>query len=279
MLRANNAVSDNARIDVQVTSDTGKVTAYASVLDNRTNDPMLVTPKDFAKSADSRIVVPGIADLNTGVAQWRSDITLTNGGSAPVITTLSYYPSDDPTHPKTATLTLAPNESRQLTNVLASTFNTTNSGGAVQVTTGTASPLMISARTYSDTGNGTYGQFIPGVSERDGLGRDAGSLQVQQLEESAAFRSNLGIAELSGKPVTLEITAVQPDSKVAPRAVVDLKANEFRQFNSIAKSLGIPTLYNGRIAVRVIDGDGKVAVYGSVVDNRTQDPTYIPAEQ
>ena len=102
---------------------------------------------------------------------------------------------------------------------------------------------------------------------------------MQQLEESSAFRSNLGIAELSGKPVTLEITAVQPDSKVAPRAVVDLKANEFRQFNSIAKSLGIPTLYNGRVAVRVIDGDGKIAVYGSVVDNRTQDPTYIPAEQ
>jgi len=37
-------------------------------------------------------------------------------------------------------------------------------------------------------------------------------------------------------------------------------------------------VYNGRVSVRVIDGTGKVAAYGSVIDNRTQDPTYVPAE-
>ena len=279
VLRANNVVSDNARIDVQVTSDTGRVTAYASVLDNRTNDPMLVSPKEFAKLAETRIVLPGIADLDTGFAQWRSDITITNGGSAPVTATLTYYPSGDPGNPKTATQTLAPNESKQFTGVLRQVFNTTNSSGAVQVTTASPSQLMVSGRTYSDTGNGTFGQFIPGVSEREGLGRDAGSLQVQQVEESNAFRSNLGLAELSGKPVTLEVSVIQPDAKVVPRVTIDLKPNEFKQFNSIVKSLGISTLYNGRITVRVTDGDGHVAVYGSMVDNRTGDPTYIPAEQ
>jgi len=141
------------------------------------------------------------------------------------------------------------------------------------------SQLMVSGRTYSDSGNGTFGQFIPGVSEREGLGRDAGSLQVQQVEESNTFRSNLGLAELSGKPVTLEVSVIQPDAKVVPRVTIDLKPNEFKQFNSIVKSLGISTLYNGRITVRVTDGDGHVAVYGSMVDNRTGDPTYIPAEQ
>ncbi len=29
----------------------------------------------------------------------------------------------------------------------------------------------------------------------------------------------------------------------------------------------------------VTDGDGRVAVYGSMVDNRTGDRTYIPGEQ
>jgi hypothetical protein len=279
VLRANNVISDNSRIDVQVTSDTGRVTAYASVLDNRTNDPMLVSPKEFAKLAETRIVLPGIADLDTGFAQWRSDITLTNGGSAPVTATLTYYPSGDPGNPKTATQTLAPNESKQFTSVLRQMFNTTNSSGAVQVTTATPSQLMVSGRTYSDIGNGTFGQFIPGVSEREGLGRDAGSLQVQQVEESSSFRTNLGVVELSGKAVTLEVSLIQPDAKVAPRTSIDLKPNEFRQFNSIAKSLGISTLYNGRITVRVTDGDGRVAVYGSMVDNRTGDPTYIPGEQ
>jgi hypothetical protein len=30
--------------------------------------------------------------------------------------------------------------------------------------------------------------------------------------------------------------------------------------------------------VRVIDGDGRVTAYGSVIDMITQDPTYVPAQ-
>ena len=33
-----------------------------------------------------------------------------------------------------------------------------------------------------------------------------------------------------------------------------------------------------RISVRVIDGQGKITAYGSVVDQKTQDPTYVPAQ-
>ena len=36
--------------------------------------------------------------------------------------------------------------------------------------------------------------------------------------------------------------------------------------------------YNARITVEVISGTGRVTAYGSVVDNDTQDPTYVPAQ-
>jgi hypothetical protein len=43
--------------------------------------------------------------------------------------------------------------------------------------------------------------------------------------------------------------------------------------------MGFPTsVYNGRVTVRVLDGAGRVAAYGSVVDNRTVDPTYVPSQ-
>jgi len=42
--------------------------------------------------------------------------------------------------------------------------------------------------------------------------------------------------------------------------------------------MGFGNVYNGRISVRAIGGSGKVAVYGSVVDARTADPTYVPAQ-
>jgi hypothetical protein len=37
-------------------------------------------------------------------------------------------------------------------------------------------------------------------------------------------------------------------------------------------------VYNARISVKVIDGQGKVTAYGSVIDQKTQDPTFVPAQ-
>jgi len=42
--------------------------------------------------------------------------------------------------------------------------------------------------------------------------------------------------------------------------------------------LGLPAGYNGRIRVRVLGGSGRVSAYASVIDSRTEDPTYIPAQ-
>jgi len=57
-----------------------------------------------------------------------------------------------------------------------------------------------------------------------------------------------------------------------------LAANEFKQLTQILKSVGLGTTYNARIAVKVTSGSGKVTAYGSVIDNRTQDPTYVPSQ-
>jgi hypothetical protein len=59
---------------------------------------------------------------------------------------------------------------------------------------------------------------------------------------------------------------------------VSLAANEFRQLNSVMKSLNLPATYNGRLSVRVVSGSGRLTAYASMVDNATQDPTYVPAQ-
>jgi len=42
--------------------------------------------------------------------------------------------------------------------------------------------------------------------------------------------------------------------------------------------LNLPITYNARLSVRVISGEGKITAYGSVIDNQTQDPTYVPGQ-
>jgi hypothetical protein len=71
---------------------------------------------------------------------------------------------------------------------------------------------------------------------------------------------------------------VLPDSKVSPSTQIKLGANEFRQYN-IIRNFGLENIYNARISVRVVDGDGKIGAYGSLIDQRTNAPTFVPAQR
>ena len=269
--------ADDARIEVSVTSATGRVTAYASVLDNLTNDPLLVLPVNPNNVSASRFILPGIADLNTG-ASWRSDIRLFNAGAASVDATLTYYPQNDPLNAKSINVNLPGGQVYAIDDALRSRFGITNSGGSVLVTTPQNAKIVATARTYNQTSSGTYGQFIPGVTASDGVGLGQRALQILQVEESPRFRTNVGIVELTGKPATVEISAITPDSKVAVKTQVELRPNEFTQLNSLLRRLGLPATYNTRVTLKVIAGTGRVTGYASLIDNRTQDPTYVPAQ-
>jgi hypothetical protein len=268
---------DDARIEVSVTSATGRVTAYASVLDNLTNDPMLVLPVNPNDLTASRYILPGIADLNTG-ASWRSDIRLFNAGPTGVDATLTYFPQNDPSSAKAITVNLPNGQVYAIDNALQSRFGITNSGGSVVVTTSANAKIVATARTYNQTSSGTYGQFIPAVMAGEGVGLGQRALQILQVEESPRFRTNVGIFELTGKPVTVEISAITPDSKVAVKTKIDLAPNQFTQINSLLRSLGLPATYNTRVTLKVIAGTGRISGYASLIDNRTQDPTYVPAQ-
>jgi hypothetical protein len=277
LLATHNLSVNDGRIEVRVTSAGGKVTAYASVVDNATNDPLLVSPVQVSSLGGTKWVIPGVADLSNGAANWRSDVRLFNSGTNAVNATLTYV-AQGGADPVVKTLAIQPNEVKQLDGILQSLFGITNSGGALQITTADAAPLVATARTYNQTSNGTYGQFIPAVTPNDGVGRGQRALQILQVEESDRYRSNIGIAEVNGKPATVEVTAVPPDSKFAVTMQTTLAANEFRQYGSLIRSLGLPDTYNARITVRVVDGDGKVTAYASVIDQKTQDPTFVPAQ-
>lgn len=268
----------DGRVEVRVTSDTGHISAYASVLDNTTTDPLLVFPADPSKIAAKRFVVPGVAEFDNGFSNFHTDMRIYNGGSSPVDVTLTFTGASVPNKVKT----IAAGETLAVNNVIPTLWGTnglTTGGGSVIATTANDSQLVLTARTFSrDTNGGTFGQFIPGVTAADSVGNGDRALQIVQLEESPSFRSNLGLVEVTGNSASVELLAYTPDSKVAARTVVPLDAGQYLQKNQIFKSLGFNNVYNGRVTARVISGTGRVAAYGSVIDNRTTDPTYVPSQ-
>lgn len=271
----------DGRLEITVISPTGKVTAYASVVDNHTGDPLVVNGVQPTAVSANRYTIPGVADLNNATLHWRTDIRVFNPLTTAVNNaTTTFYPLGAPDKPVSQPISINAGEVRTLDNVLQSLFNLTNTAGSIQITTASATPLVVTARTYNrdPATNGTYGQFVPGVTAADAVGNGDVPLQLLQVEESAAFRTNVGIAEVTGNPVTVQIFAIVPDAKATPSVQTTLRANEFLQFNSILQSFGIAPAYNARVVVQAIGGTGKVTAYASVVDNTSSDPTFVPAQ-
>ncbi|MEO6487875.1 MAG: hypothetical protein ABIO78_08050 [Thermoanaerobaculia bacterium] len=278
ILARNGITLADGRFEVEVTSATGKITAYASRIDNVSGDPLLVSPVLKSSARGTRYVLPGIA-YTDGLARWRSDVRIYNSGAGATQATVTYYPQGNPAASMSKQVSVAAGEVMALDNILNTFFGITepNAGGSVLVSTTETSSLITTARTYAQTDAGTYGLSLDGIRPDQAVGLSERSLHLLQLEQSTEFRTNIGIVETSGNPVTAEVTLILPDSKVTPKVPITLAGNGFLQFPLSAFNVG-DAVYNARIAIKVISGTGRISAYGSVVDNRTQDPTYVPAQ-
>ena len=275
---------DDGRIEIVVESATGAVTAYASVLDNITNDPLAVTPVQVSQVSASRYVLPGMAALTGGATNFHSDIRIYNGSSTQAaVVNAAFYPQNtqNPTATTFGPFSIEPGGVRTFDDVVASQFNKNGLGGSIVLTTTGNTSMVATGRTYTiDSQGGTFGQFIPGVIPTQGIGAGDRPLQLLQLEESNNFRTNVGLAELTGNAAHVRVTAFVPDSKTSVSTELDLTPNEFRQLTKVLLSFGFnqSNIYNARISVEVTSGTGRVAAYGSVIDNFSSDPTYVPAQ-
>src|SRR5512145_1483059 len=97
-------------MQIDVTSDTGRVIAYASVVDNGTADPLLVEATRVLNTKSRRFVVPGMARTTANGANWRSDLRVFNPTSAPITATLTYLPQGNPGGAQSLQRTIQPGQ-------------------------------------------------------------------------------------------------------------------------------------------------------------------------
>jgi hypothetical protein len=227
----------------------------------------------------NKYVVPGVAYLNNVNAFWVTDLRIFNAGTTATPATVTFYPERNPGAGISKQITLDAGEIEVLDNVVNGLFEQTGIiGGSIAVTTPTDTQLTTTARTYNQKTpqGGTYGQYIPGVTPAQSVGLGDRALQLLQLEQSSRFRTNIGLNETAGQPVTIEVSAIVPDLIVTPVVSITLQPNEFQQIS--LGSFGLSDAYNTRVTVKVVAGEGRVTAYGSAIDAITQDPTYVPAQ-
>jgi hypothetical protein len=165
-----------------------------------------------------------------------------------------------------------------LDNVLVNTFgvNGTVPGGSIVITTPAETSLTATARTYNQTSERNVRPVHP-RRDRGGVDRPQRSRAADPAGRTVDPHPHEHRRERDRRQ-TRDGGSQPHHARLAHDAGRDasLQANEYQQFG--LASFGLPdAVYNGRVTVKVVSGEGKVTATAAI-DQITQDPTYVPAQ-
>ncbi|MEX1310824.1 MAG: hypothetical protein AB1Z65_10425, partial [Candidatus Sulfomarinibacteraceae bacterium] len=156
---------------------------------------------------------------------------------------------------------------------------TFGSGSISIVSNGT---LIITSRTYNQFAAGaicfpvgTMGQALGGILTNGGL--STGQIGwIPNLVENNFFRSNIGYTNTGTTTASLTVRLYNGDGVFLGSYNVTLAPGQWKQASQPFRDMpGYVWLDAGSAKITVNSGSG-VVVYGSVIDNITNDPTTIP---
>ncbi len=202
---------------------------------------------------------------------WKSEVTLHNSGNLPLEATLAYR---DGLSAAPFTVSLAPGATESIDDIVATTFGRSASTGAITVDTSDASAgkLAITSRTYTLSAAGEFGQDVPAVPVSDAL--EVGDHGVLPGPSRIADRRfNFGIFAIDASVIEWQL--VRKDGSLAATVSRNYAAGVHVQY-----SRGVETLFakdsQDNDVVRAVVQSGRAVVYGSIIHNATNDPTYVP---
>jgi hypothetical protein len=246
--------------------------AYASVIDNRTGDPIALIAQHASESrSDLAIAAVGHA-AGAGGSLWRSDVRIFNPSDSSASVTLSYYPSNvaNPT-PVTKTVSIGGRQLLALDDVVATTFANSNGTGALRVQS--AQKLFVTSRTYNQSTAGTFGQDIPAVATESALA--AGSVAKFSGLSNSGYRTNVGFFNYGSTAADLTLELRGPAGDLLATKSVHLDGNMVSQINDLFAFMGASGATAGSLWITT--SGGTVIAYASVIDNVSGDPVYVPA--
>jgi 6-phosphogluconolactonase len=269
-----------ARLVLSTNTSGGAFAAYASVIDNVTNDPRTLLPKAAPIPYDKpyRWYLPSSARAGgAGGAFYTTDVTVANVGT----TTANYFLKflgnnrDGSVGPQ-RNFSLPAGRSATYADVLKSVFNIDSDYGAIQV--GGSEDLIVLGQTSTPGFGGTFGQSVPAMEGQDliSFGKPRSIVAVR---DDASFRTNLilcGTTEFVS--VDVDVNLISPDGATLGTKRYRLPPFGMIQVSRVARELGATGDLNGaRLDLSTPTAGGSFAAYASVIDNVTNDPrTLLP---
>ncbi|MFN8007567.1 MAG: beta-propeller fold lactonase family protein [Terriglobia bacterium] len=271
-----------ARLILSTPTDGGAFSAYASAIDNVTNDPRTLLPRASQIPYDlpSRWYLPSSARAGgAGGAFYTTDLTIANVGSKKADGFIKFLGNNkDGTGGDSKPLSIPAGQSVTYTDVLKSLFNKDSDYGGIEIGAGESLDLVIVGQTSTPGFGGTFGQSVPAMANED-LVRYQSPKSIVAIREDASFRTNLILCNtVEFQSVDVDVTLVGPDGTTLGTKRYTLRPLEMTQVGRVALALGGSANLNGaRLDLSVVTQGGAVAAYASAIDNVTNDPrTLLP---
>ncbi len=210
-------------------------------------------------------------------SQWVSDLRLVNVGPDPANLTMWYSVSGDDWYPANTPAkrqySVPPGATLALDDVVRTQFGKSGTKGALEVRS-TRNSLLMAARTYNQTGSGTYGQYTGAVTAASGP--TPGEPQhILMLSGGERYRSNVGFVETGGGQCFVDLFLRDAAGAQLAKKTLYLGPWQHRQ-EEVFAFFGVPPVAHARLEVKPRPG-GEVQAYGSVIDNVSNDAVYVPA--
>ena len=210
-------------------------------------------------------------------AEWRTAVWITNPSTtASALVEIAFLRrGQSNTSPAVVNVVIGPNASQQYADIFNDHFQLDGVFGALRLRSNI--PIISFARTYdsnvhTNKGVGTAGQDLPGLAFENGIPSGKSTFVAGLAQDSAGtWRSNFGLVEIVGQSCT-----VRADVLDSTGNVLGTKTYQVLPFEAMQPSItdiGAPLGTNQRVQLSVVNGNGGIIAFGSLVDNATGDPT------
>lgn len=234
-------------------------------------------------------VIPAVGHTS-GIngTQWMSDVIIRNFSNTPMDVELVFIESGDDTTDNVQPLitddldgfvTVGPNRTVTLRDLLEGYMDMMNVTGALIL--GADRPFAVTSRTYSN--RSPLGQTVPAA--RDFFDNSLGTIDnstavyIPGVMITAATRTNIGFVAGSGgsltTPMTVEVSIRNGAGAIVGGRSYVIPAGNFAHHQFNLTSIVPGTLEVGTAEFRILQGEGTVVPYASLIDNATGEAAYI----
>jgi len=222
--------------------------------------------------------VAHVAGLNQ--TQWRSSLEMCNFGPVRREFELAFLArGEDNSSVPGVTLALVPGKCQRFDDVVSSIFGLDEAAGAIRVTAD-GDGLVVMARTYNETADGTYGSAQAPCTESEVVTSGASAV-LTHLEQAATddtgYRSNLELLNASPGSITVEVDLHRFTGTLLGSLSIELPPYGSEQLSRVFRQVTADEVSDGYAVVWSTTPGAAFAAEASLVDNRTGDGTTIRA--